>query len=57
VTVLSPDATADGSVGERLAGVERRNRLHRLRRVGVDVVDWGPADPLGPTLAAAGGRR
>jgi uncharacterized repeat protein (TIGR01451 family) len=56
VTVLSPDATDDDSVGERLAGVERRNRLHRLRRVGVDVVDWSPAEPLGPTLAAAGGR-
>lgn len=55
VTVLSPDATADESVGERLAGIERRNRLHRLRQVGVDVVEWEPEEPLGTALAATGG--
>nr|WP_305882918.1 DUF58 domain-containing protein [Halobellus rarus] len=41
VTVVSPDATTDGSLGRRIARLERRNRLIGLRRAGVRVVDWG----------------
>jgi uncharacterized protein (DUF58 family) len=43
VTVVSPDATADGSVGRRIARLERRNRLVGLRRAGIRVVDWEDA--------------
>jgi len=49
-TVVSPDATADGSAGERLARVERANRIHSLREAGVPVVDWDPTEPLGTVL-------
>lgn len=51
VTVLSPDGTDDGTVGERMASVERRNHLHRLRQSGIDVIDWAPTEPLGAALA------
>ncbi|MFB6164434.1 MAG: DUF58 domain-containing protein [Haloarculaceae archaeon] len=40
VTVVSPDVTAGDSLGSQVADVERRNRLHRLRRGDVRVVDW-----------------
>ncbi|SDX59024.1 Uncharacterized conserved protein, DUF58 family, contains vWF domain [Halobellus clavatus] len=52
VTVVSPDATATDTVGRRLARLERRNRLTRLRRAGLRVVDWG-AEPLGARVARA----
>ncbi|WP_135363883.1 DUF58 domain-containing protein [Halosimplex halophilum] len=53
VTVLSPDVTASGSTGQRLATVERAMRISRLRRVGVRVVDWDPANPLETAIDAA----
>ncbi|QCJ47450.1 DUF58 domain-containing protein [Haloprofundus sp. MHR1] len=40
VTVVSPDPTADETPGRRLARVERRNRMSRLRRTGIRVIDW-----------------
>ena len=40
VTVVSPDPTAADTPGHRLARVERRNRLSRLRQAGIRVVDW-----------------
>ncbi|WP_144799620.1 DUF58 domain-containing protein [Halorubrum depositum] len=41
VTVLSPDVTAAGTSGERLAGFERRERLRELRSAGIRAVEWG----------------
>lgn len=55
VTVLSPDATGGDTAGERIAVSERRTRLHELRQVGIDAIDWGTDEPLGATLAARGG--
>ncbi|QIO24148.1 DUF58 domain-containing protein [Haloarcula sp. JP-L23] len=56
-TVLSPDVTADGTLGERLARTERENRMHALREAGVPVVDWTPTDPLGTVLLGERRRR
>ncbi|MDS0293715.1 DUF58 domain-containing protein [Halogeometricum luteum] len=55
VTVVSPDPTTGDTPGHRLARVERRNRLARLRRAGLRVVDWGER-PLAIELARAGRR-
>ncbi len=46
VTVVSPDATTDGTPGTELAAVERRLRLAELRTAGVRVVDWRPDEPF-----------
>lgn len=40
VTVISPDPTADRTVGQRLARLERKARIVRLREHGIRVVDW-----------------
>jgi uncharacterized repeat protein (TIGR01451 family) len=40
VTVISPDASVGDSPGRRLARIERRNRISRLRQAGIRVVDW-----------------
>jgi uncharacterized protein (DUF58 family) len=53
VTVVSPDVTSGDSPGERLASVERRNRIDRLHRGGVRVVDWDPSKRLRKSVAAA----
>jgi uncharacterized repeat protein (TIGR01451 family) len=53
VRVVSPDTTGESSVGQRVATVERENRLNRLRRQDVDVVDWRPDESLTVALAAA----
>lgn len=50
VTVISPDVSADGTVGERAARAQRNNNIFSLRGSGVRVVDWPPADPLGAVL-------
>ena len=50
VTVLSPDPTAAGSPGERLARTRRAHRLSTLRQSGIRVVDWDPDDLLGVAL-------
>jgi len=50
VTVVSLDATGDGSTGRRLAAVERAVRVSRLRRSGVRVVDWDPAESLAAAM-------
>jgi uncharacterized protein (DUF58 family) len=54
VTVISPDVTADGTHGQRLARLQRRNRIHHLREAGVRVIEWGPDRPLVAALAEAG---
>ncbi|MFU8867116.1 DUF58 domain-containing protein [Natronococcus sp.] len=61
VTVVSPDPTADGTAGERLARVARAVRGFDLREAGIPVVDW-PADESIDTVfarraASAGDRR
>lgn len=50
VTVISPDVTNDRTDGQQVARIERAARLTRLRRLGVPVVDWDPAEPLGSAL-------
>lgn len=52
VTVVSPDVTGDETAGERLATVERQNRLHALRQVGIPVVSWSLTDPLALAIDA-----
>lgn len=58
VALCSPDPTrADPtSAGDRLATLERRTRLRRLRRSGISVVDWQNG-PLDAALASAGWSR
>lgn len=46
VTVLSPDPTATGTPGRRLARVRRRMLVAELREAGVPVLDWAPAASL-----------
>ncbi len=50
VGVISLDVTGDESVGQRLADVERENRLSALRRSGLPVVEWEPQTPLAAAL-------
>jgi len=50
VSVISPDVTDDESVGQRLAGVERTNRLSTLRKAGIPVIEWDPETPLTAAL-------
>lgn len=57
VTVVSPDATADGTPGQRLARVGRRVHVTDLRGDGIPVVDWSWDDPLAMALAAFSERR
>lgn len=56
VTVLSPDPTVDGTVGQRLARMERRLRIETLRESGVRVIDWGAETPLPVALDRAASR-
>ncbi|QLG64126.1 DUF58 domain-containing protein [Halorarum salinum] len=55
VTVVSPDPTAADTPGRTLARVERANRLSRLRRAGIRVLDWGE-EPLATELERAAAR-
>jgi len=54
VTVVSPDPTGDGSRGERLAALQRTNRIRSLWSDGVTVYDWGPEASLATTLERDG---
>lgn len=51
VSVVSPDVTDRETAGQRLAGIERRNRLKRIRTDGIPVLDWDPRQSLPKTLA------
>jgi uncharacterized repeat protein (TIGR01451 family) len=53
VTVVSPDVTTSDTVTRRLATVERRVRLNRLRESEVRVVDWRSDELLAVALARA----
>ncbi len=55
VTVLSPDPTATDTAGHRLARLERRERLRRLRAADIAVHDWPAAEPLDESLNGSGG--
>lgn len=57
VTVVSPDATADGTAGERLATVERQNRMRGLRQVDIPVIEWSLDDPLALAIDSQRGVR
>ena len=50
-TVISPDVNTDETLGTRLAGLQRDNRMHRLREAGIRVVDWDVSEPLTAALA------
>ena len=50
-TVCSPDPTAADTAGRRLARAERDRRCRRLRRAGIEVVDWRPEGSLDRALA------
>lgn len=47
VTIVSPDATADRTVGQRLARIERNMRIATLRERGIRVIDWNYDQMLG----------
>lgn len=53
VTIISPNPTADRTVGQRLAHVERSMRIAALRERGIRIVDWGYDDILGLQLERA----
>lgn len=53
VTLVSPDPTATDDLVRRLAVVERRIRLDRLREARIRVVDWQPDEPLAVALERA----
>lgn len=53
VTVVSPDVTTSESPGDRIAAVERRNRIHALRRGDVSMVDWDTDTSLARALMGA----
>lgn len=53
VSVVSPDVTASDSAGEKLAGMERADRLRALRRGGAGVGDWTPGEPVALALMQA----
>jgi uncharacterized protein (DUF58 family) len=53
VTVVSPDPTGTDTAGERVARLERRNRITDVHRLGVPVVDWSTGESLDVALARA----
>ena len=46
VTIISPDPTGEGSIGEGLARVERAMRINYLRERGIRIMDWQPDESL-----------
>lgn len=56
-TVVSPDVTAEDTPGRRLAHLERRLRVNRLRGSHVPVIDWEPDERLERAMAVARVRR
>ncbi|WP_459190696.1 DUF58 domain-containing protein [Halosimplex sp. J119] len=53
VTVISPNPTADRTVGQRLARIERTMRIATLRERDIRVVDWDYDSMLGLALDEA----
>lgn len=56
-TVVSPDPTVRDTPGRRLAGIERRARIDRLRGAHVPVFDWDPDRPLAAAVRSLEARR
>lgn len=53
VTLISPNPTSIGTIGERLALVEREMRIRELRERDIRVVDWGNDERLGLEIQRA----
>lgn len=53
VTIVSPDPTADRTIGQRIARLERTVRIKQLRDYGIRVVDWDTDRPLNLELEYA----
>jgi len=53
VTVISPDTTADRTIGQVLTHVERTTRIRHIREQGIRVIDWDPEDTLDLELQRA----
>ena len=53
VTIVSPNPTADRTVGQRLARLERKTRIASLRERGIRVIDWEYGAMLGLSLDRA----
>ncbi|WP_276256681.1 DUF58 domain-containing protein [Halomontanus rarus] len=53
VTIVSPDPTADRTIGQRLASIERAMRVRNLREHGIRVIDWEYDEPLGLEIERA----
>lgn len=51
VRVVSPNPTDAGTPGRRFARLAREARQRRLRRAGLDVIDWPRGERLDTTLA------
>lgn len=52
-TVISPDMTTTDTPGHTVAAIERTQRISRLRKTGVRVVDWAPDVDLDTAIARA----
>ena len=61
VTVVSPNPTADRTIGHQMAATARRVRRFDLQQVGIPVIDWQPTDSIDEVFArhaaGRGGRR
>jgi uncharacterized repeat protein (TIGR01451 family) len=53
VTVVSPDPTGGDTTGERIARLERDDRITDVHQFGVPVVDWSTEESLDVALARA----
>jgi uncharacterized protein (DUF58 family) len=53
VTVVSPDPTRTETVGQRLARIERQNRIRRLREHEINVLNWPYEQQFGLALENA----
>lgn len=53
VTIVSPNPTADRTVGQRLARIEREMRVAQLRERGIRIIDWEHDQMLGLSLDRA----
>ncbi|WP_267642390.1 DUF58 domain-containing protein [Haloarchaeobius amylolyticus] len=54
VTVVTPDVTREETLGQRLAAVQRRTRVRRLRAAGIPTTEWQSDEPLEAALASQG---
>jgi hypothetical protein len=53
LVVLSPDVSTDASIGGRVLGLERGDRLERLEAVGATTVSWTLDEPMDVALSAS----